>query len=71
MLVLLSFSRCQTIAVEMYGAKDIEYSPLAEEQIERYTKQGFSNLPICIAKTHVRPTKTGREKAKAEMSTVG
>jgi methylenetetrahydrofolate dehydrogenase (NADP+)/methenyltetrahydrofolate cyclohydrolase/formyltetrahydrofolate synthetase len=42
-----------TIAREMYGAKDVEYSAQAEEQIERYTKQGFSALPICIAKTHL------------------
>ena len=39
----------------MYGAKDVEFSPLAEEQLERYTKQGFAGLPICVAKTHVSP----------------
>lgn len=38
----------------MYGAKGVEYSETAEAQIERYTKQGFDNLPICMAKTHVR-----------------
>lgn len=39
----------------MYGAKGVEYSETAEAQIERYTKQGFDNLPICMAKTHVTP----------------
>ncbi|ANB13422.1 trifunctional formate-tetrahydrofolate ligase [Sugiyamaella lignohabitans] len=39
------------IAREMYGAEKVELSPLAREKIERYTKQGFGNLPICIAKT--------------------
>ncbi|XP_020268887.1 formate--tetrahydrofolate ligase [Asparagus officinalis] len=34
-----------------YGASDVEYSEQAEKQIEMYTKQGFSNLPICMAKT--------------------
>ena len=29
----------------------VEFSPEAEAQTERYTKQGFGNLPICIAKT--------------------
>ncbi|XP_020596687.1 formate--tetrahydrofolate ligase [Phalaenopsis equestris] len=34
-----------------YGAADVEYSEQAEKQIEVYTKQGFSDLPICMAKT--------------------
>ncbi len=29
----------------------VSYSPEAEAQIERYTRQGFSALPICMAKT--------------------
>lgn len=40
-----------TIAREIYHAADVSYSPEAEKQIETYTKQGFSNLPICMAKT--------------------
>lgn len=34
-----------------YGAASVEYSEEAEAQIERYTKQGFAGLPICMAKT--------------------
>lgn len=34
-----------------YGAEGVEYSDEAEKQVEMYTKQGFSNLPICMAKT--------------------
>ncbi|KAG0492365.1 hypothetical protein HPP92_005763 [Vanilla planifolia] len=34
-----------------YGASGVEYSEQAEKQIELYTKQGFSGLPICMAKT--------------------
>jgi formyltetrahydrofolate synthetase len=45
--------KIETIAREMYGAKAVEYSEQAAEQIDRYTKQGFSSLPICIAKTHL------------------
>jgi formyltetrahydrofolate synthetase len=37
----------------MYGARDVEFTPLATEQLERYTQQGFGNLPVCIAKTHL------------------
>ncbi|VFR02892.1 unnamed protein product [Cuscuta campestris] len=34
-----------------YGASGVEYSEQAEKQIEVYGKQGFSSLPICMAKT--------------------
>lgn len=39
------------IAQKMYGASNIELSPLARKQIDTYTQQGFDKLPICIAKT--------------------
>ena len=31
----------------------MEYSEEAEEKIALYTKNGFDNLPICMAKTHL------------------
>ncbi|KAI3721932.1 hypothetical protein L2E82_32952 [Cichorium intybus] len=34
-----------------YGASGVQYSEQAEKQIEMYSKQGFSGLPICMAKT--------------------
>lgn len=45
--------KIEAIATKIYGADGVDYSPEAEEQIERYTRQGFSNLPICMAKTHL------------------
>ncbi|CDO54983.1 hypothetical protein DV113_001294 [Geotrichum candidum] len=39
------------IAREMYGAAGIELSELAKSKVETYTRQGFGNLPICVAKT--------------------
>ena len=45
--------KIRTIAQKIYGADDIELKPEAATKIERYTKQGFSNLPICMAKTHL------------------
>ena len=41
------------IATTIYGAKGVEYSPEAEEQIARYTALGFGSLPVCVAKTHL------------------
>ncbi|CAH6721534.1 C-1-tetrahydrofolate synthase, cytoplasmic [[Candida] jaroonii] len=39
------------IAQKMYGASEVEFLPEAQKKIDLYTKQGFGNLPICIAKT--------------------
>lgn len=39
------------IAKVMYGADGIELSEVAQRKVDVYTKQGFGNLPICIAKT--------------------
>jgi len=45
--------KISAIAKKIYGAKDVEYSKLAEEKIDRYTKAGYGKLPICMAKTHL------------------
>ncbi|NWW07130.1 C1TM protein, partial [Oreocharis arfaki] len=45
--------KIRTIAQKVYGAQDIELSPVAQSQVDRYTRQGFGNLPICMAKTHL------------------
>jgi methylenetetrahydrofolate dehydrogenase (NADP+)/methenyltetrahydrofolate cyclohydrolase/formyltetrahydrofolate synthetase len=44
-------NKLSAVAQKMYGANGIELSPLAKQQIETYTKQGYAKLPICIAKT--------------------
>ncbi|XP_059354652.1 C-1-tetrahydrofolate synthase, cytoplasmic isoform X2 [Carassius carassius] len=45
--------KLRTVAQKMYGAKDIDLSPKSKEKLALYTKQGFGNLPVCIAKTHL------------------
>ncbi|NXN00809.1 C1TM protein, partial [Sylvia borin] len=45
--------KIRIIAQKVYGAQDIELSPVAQSQVDRYTQQGFGNLPICMAKTHL------------------
>ncbi|NXY41932.1 C1TM protein, partial [Ceuthmochares aereus] len=47
--------KIRIIAQKVYGAQDIELSPTAQSQIDRYTRQGFPPLPICMAKTHLSP----------------
>ncbi|NXT41336.1 C1TM protein, partial [Pelecanoides urinatrix] len=45
--------KIRIIAQKVYGAQDIELSPVAQSQVDCYTRQGFGNLPICMAKTHL------------------
>lgn len=39
------------LSTKIYGAKDVEYTQEALEEIKRLEQNGHKNLPICIAKT--------------------
>ncbi|MEA3326510.1 MAG: formate--tetrahydrofolate ligase [Chloroflexota bacterium] len=58
--------KIETIAREIYGADGVDYSPEAELHIEEFKQLGYSNLPICMAKTHLSlshdPALKGRPK---------
>lgn len=43
--------KVEIISKEIYGADGVDFSEVANKQIEQYEKSGFGNLPICIAKT--------------------
>ncbi|EGN92434.1 hypothetical protein SERLA73DRAFT_172870 [Serpula lacrymans var. lacrymans S7.3] len=43
--------KISVISKEIYGADGIELSELAQKQVDTYTRQGYGNLPICMAKT--------------------
>ncbi len=45
--------KIEHIATKMYGAGNVHYEPLAEEQIATYERVGYGNFPICMAKTHL------------------
>jgi formyltetrahydrofolate synthetase len=45
--------KIETICKEIYGADGVEYSEEAEKKIALYTKLGFDELPMCMAKTHL------------------
>jgi formate--tetrahydrofolate ligase len=45
--------KIETIATEVYGAGGVEYDLISSRQLESFEKQGFGNLPICMAKTHL------------------
>jgi formate--tetrahydrofolate ligase len=45
--------KIETIALRVYGARGVEYDPIAARQIDAYESNGFGRLPVCIAKTHL------------------
>jgi len=45
--------KIETIATRVYGADGVDYLPEAEAKVELYTRLGFDQLPICMAKTHL------------------
>ncbi|MGD2101454.1 MAG: formate--tetrahydrofolate ligase [Acidimicrobiia bacterium] len=45
--------KIEAIATKVYGAGEVEYSPLADKQIADFEQAGFGYLPICMAKTHL------------------
>ncbi|WP_166982722.1 formate--tetrahydrofolate ligase [Paramicrobacterium fandaimingii] len=45
--------KIETIATQIYGADGVEYSPAASRSLDQYERNGWGNLPICMAKTHL------------------
>jgi len=45
--------KIEIICKEIYGADGVDYLPEAEAKIELYTRLGFDNLPLNMAKTHL------------------
>lgn len=44
-------AKIDRVARTMYGASDVTYSKLAERELKRIEKFGYSGLPVCMAKT--------------------
>jgi formate--tetrahydrofolate ligase len=45
--------KIETIATKVYGADGVDYDPPAARQLANYERNGFGQLPVCIAKTHL------------------
>ena len=56
--------KIETIAVQVYGAEGVDYAPAAAKALAEYDRLGYSELPVCMAKTHLSishdPTLLGR-----------
>ncbi len=43
--------KIEKVAVDIYGAKDVSFTPESLKMLDKLTGLGFGNLPVCIAKT--------------------
>lgn len=58
--------KIETVVKEIYGGDGVDFDPVASKAIKSLEKDGFKNLPICMAKTQYSlsddPSKTGWPK---------
>ncbi|HEX2130835.1 MAG TPA: formate--tetrahydrofolate ligase [Actinophytocola sp.] len=45
--------KIETVATRVYGADGVSYSAAARKQLDTYERNGFGELPVCMAKTHL------------------
>lgn len=45
--------KIETIAVKAYGADGVDFAPAASKALAEYDRLGYSDLPVCMAKTHL------------------
>jgi len=45
--------KIEKVAMSIYGAVGVDYTPEAEARIVAYTEAGYDKLPVCMAKTHL------------------
>lgn len=62
--------KIETIATKIYGASGVTYEAQAEKDIALYSKLGYSNLPLCMAKTHLSLSHDPKLKGRPQGFTV-
>lgn len=58
------------VAKEIYGASDVSYSADASRTLRRLEKQGYGDLPVCMAKTQYSLSDNPRKLGRPENFTV-
>lgn len=43
--------KVHAVATQIYGAEGVEFSPAATEKLRQYAEWGYSEAPVCVAKT--------------------
>ncbi|MCF7924697.1 MAG: formate--tetrahydrofolate ligase [Candidatus Izimaplasma sp.] len=62
--------KIETIALKIYGAKAVEFTDKAEEQIREFNKNGWDKLSICMAKTPLSLSDNAKLKGRPRDFTI-
>ena len=62
--------KINTVATEIYGAKDVSYSPAAERELKRITELGMGEFPVCMAKTQYSLSDDAKKLGRPEGFTI-
>ncbi|HSJ14377.1 MAG TPA: formate--tetrahydrofolate ligase [Longimicrobiales bacterium] len=62
--------KIETIAREVYGAKDVAYVGTAEKDIKRLEENGLRDVPICMGKTQYSLTDDPNRRGRPEGFTI-
>ncbi|MCE5196930.1 MAG: formate--tetrahydrofolate ligase [Negativicutes bacterium] len=62
--------KINAIATRVYGAGQVEFSAAANRELNKITKMGFANLPICMAKTQYSLTDDAKVVGRPEGFTI-
>lgn len=57
-------AKIEAIASKIYRAGEVEIDPTAQRQLKVFDKQGYGNLPVCIAKTQYSFQKIQKPRAR-------
>ncbi len=59
-------AKISAVALQVYGARDVAFTPRARDDLKQIEALGGAGLPVCMAKTHLSltddPTKRGRPR---------
>jgi formate--tetrahydrofolate ligase len=62
--------KIETISKEVYGAKDVEFSTQALEQLDEYKKHGWDQLNVCMAKNQYSLTDDSKKLGRPRDFTI-
>ncbi len=58
--------KIEILALEIYGAERVHYTPAADRQAQRFEANGFGALPVCTAKTQYSLSHDPKLKGRPE-----
>jgi len=62
--------KIETICKTVYGAKDVNFSKKARNQLRRYKREGWDDLQVCMAKTQMSLTDDPKEYGRPRDFTI-